>query len=79
MKKDRNLDTTDKNILRVLSQYEHLTPTQVWYELGTVSEKEIERRLESLRAKRFVESVTAEEANRRSLPKRYRLKRGIKK
>jgi len=52
----RVLDSIERDILRVLSLYEHLTPLQLWYELGeddttveTMTEQEILRTLESLK------------------------------
>ena len=65
MKRRTTLDAVDQSILRILSKYEHLTPLQVWYEMGeddavreAMTEEEITSRLESLRGKGLVERVT---------------------
>lgn len=84
--KGRNLlDEVDKSILRILSDYEQLTPLQVWYELGEddavkerTSEEEILTRLESLRKKGFVESVTEVATDDASSSLTYRVKRSDK-
>lgn len=63
-----NMDEMEQSILRILSNYERLTPLQLWYELAEddamkrrLTEKEIISRLESLRAKGFVERITGME------------------
>jgi hypothetical protein len=59
------LDTTDREILRVLSLYEGLDSLQLWYELGEsdgrvdrIAREEILERLEFLGSRGFVEKVT---------------------
>lgn len=63
-----NLDSIDQSILRILSAYKQLTPSQIWYRFDEddalkvrVSEEEISERLESLRASGFVERVNKSE------------------
>lgn len=58
------MDTFDQTILRILSLYDHLTPLQVWFEMGEsdltkvkLIEAEVADRLESLRARGFVETI----------------------
>jgi excisionase family DNA binding protein len=58
------LSPVDQSILRILSLYEHLTLLQLWYEIGEnhalggrLTEKEIERRLQSLTRRGFVENI----------------------
>ena len=65
MAKRSILDEMDQTILRILSDYEGLTPLELWYEIGEddgvkgkATEEEILSRLESLEAKGFVEAVT---------------------
>ncbi|NIO03038.1 MAG: hypothetical protein GTN74_00055 [Proteobacteria bacterium] len=65
MEGDKAFDVIDDTILRIFSLYDHLTSLQVWYELGeedVVGEKltkaEVLDRLESLKVKGFVETVT---------------------
>ena len=65
MARRTTLDAVDRNILRILSKYDHLTPLQVWYEMGeddavreAMTEEEITGRLESLRGKGLIERVT---------------------
>lgn len=67
------MDRIDERILQILSLYDHLTPLQVWYELGEddlvrekMTEAEIFERLESLRARGFVETVTKAQVGGRS-------------
>ncbi len=75
------VDETDQSILRILSNYERLTPLQVWYELGEEdagkskpSTEEVLRRLESLRTRGFVERVSGIEVLGNSRLSIYRLK-----
>lgn len=79
----RVLDSIERDILRVLSLYEHLTPLQLWYELGeddttveTMTEQEILRTLESLKKKGFVARIGETEADNESARPIYRLKTG---
>ncbi len=61
----RETHPIDEKILQILSLYDHLTPLQIWYELGEddlveekLTEAEIFERLEFLRARGFLETVT---------------------
>jgi hypothetical protein len=61
----------DRNIIGTLSSYEHLTPLQLWYELGeddAIKEKptegELQSRLESLTARGLVERTKRERGDR---------------
>lgn len=72
------LDTTDREILRVLSLYVGLDALQLWYELGEsdgrgdrITREEILERLEVLGSKGFVEKVI--EPTTGSEPVRYRV------
>lgn len=72
------LDTTDREILRVLSLYAGLDALQLWYELGEsdgrvdrITREEILERLEVLGSKGFVEKVI--EPGTGSGPVRYRV------
>jgi len=76
-----SVDEMDQSILRILSTYERLTPLQLWYELAEndavkrrLTEKEILSRLESLRAKGFVERITGMEVFGDSRLSIYRMK-----
>jgi excisionase family DNA binding protein len=76
------VDATDQNIIRKLSLYDHLTPLQLWYELGEapvvkgrISMEETRKRLESLMARGFVERARKASFARGSDPEVYRLKR----
>jgi len=67
------MNSIDEKILKVLSLYDHLTPLQLWYELGEddlvkerLTEAEILDKLESLRARGFVETVKRAQAGGRS-------------
>lgn len=69
----REMDPIDERILQILSLYDHLTPLQLWYELGEddlveerLTEAEIFERLESLVARGFVETVTKAKVGGRS-------------
>jgi DNA-binding Lrp family transcriptional regulator len=64
----RVLDSIDRSILRILSAYKQLTPSQIWYRFDEddavkirVTEEEVLNRLESLRACGFVERVKKNE------------------
>lgn len=74
------MNSIDEKILKVLSLYDHLTPLQLWYELGEddlveekLTEGEILDRLESLRARGFVETVKWAQVGGRSGYLGYRL------
>lgn len=78
------VDVIDQNILRILSLYDHLSPLQLWYELGEdgfvgekLTEAEILSQLESLRAKGLVETVTKAEVGGRSGYLGYRVKLAV--
>jgi hypothetical protein len=65
MTKRNKLDVISRNILHVLSLFEHLTLLQLWYELGEdgaskerMTKKEILSRLESLMEHGLVEQLT---------------------
>lgn len=77
----RGLDSIDQSILRILSVYKRLTPSQIWYRFGEddalkvrVGEEEILNRLESLRASGLVERVRKSESERNSNHLGYRIK-----
>lgn len=81
MERAKSLDSTDQNILRILSAYLHLTPLQLWYEIGEddgikerLREEEILDKLESLRAKGFVERVTVAKSSSDTRLLHYRVK-----
>jgi len=82
MEKHDSVDEMDRRILQILSVYKQLTLLQLRYELGgddlpneRVTEEEILKRLESLRERGFVESLTKPEfVNRNSALLIYRLK-----
>jgi|GEM_PF-787539 DNA-binding Lrp family transcriptional regulator len=63
MKKSRSLDAINRNILKILSLYEHLDLLELWFEMGedgaleTVTKQEVSNRLYSLMAKGFVERI----------------------
>ncbi len=82
MRERGDLDRIDLNILRILSRYDHLTPLQVWFELGEddlVKERatgtEIRSRLDSLETEGFVEAVATSQVGKRPSYIGYRLKR----
>ena len=58
------LDSVDRHILCILSLYEALELLQLWYEIGEsnglverMTQEELSRSLESLRARGFVENI----------------------
>lgn len=79
------LDTTDRNILRVLSLYADLGPLELWYELGEsdgplghITREELSDRLESLRSRGLVERITrSSEIDLGSESWAYRLKKNL--
>jgi len=80
MEGDKALDVIDDTILHILSLYDHLTPLQVWYELGEdgvvgekLTEAEVLDRLEALKVKGFLETVTKAQVGGRSDYRSYRL------
>lgn len=83
MERKNRLDSIDRNILRILSLYEHLNLLQLWYEFGEddalkerITKEEISNRLEYLRAKGFVERVMDAEIDYDSGYLSYRIKKG---
>lgn len=83
MKRKNKLDTIDRNILRILSLYEHLNLLQLWYECGEddalkgrTTKEEISERLEYLSVKGLVERIMGAETDDDSGDLIYRLKRG---
>ncbi|NIO03139.1 MAG: hypothetical protein GTN74_00600 [Proteobacteria bacterium] len=76
-----DVDQIDRNILRILSAYERLTPLQVWYELEEdtagktkPSVEQILQRLEFLSDRGFVEKLTGSEVSGNYSLSIYRLK-----
>ena len=76
-----SLDSINRNILEILSNYGQLTPLQWWYELGEdeggeerVTEEEILSRLDALMAKGFVERITRPGVDGDSAHAFYRVK-----
>lgn len=69
MKGSRGLDAIDQGILQILSLYEHLTLSELWFEigeagtLGPVTKEEVSRRLQSLGDQGLVERVTLEDGD----------------
>jgi DNA-binding Lrp family transcriptional regulator len=69
MKGSRGLDAIDQGILQILSLYEHLTLSELWFEigeagtLGPVTKEEVLRRLQSLGNQGLVERVTLEDGD----------------
>jgi DNA-binding Lrp family transcriptional regulator len=69
MKGSRGLDAIDQGILQILSLYEHLTLSELWFEigeagtLGPVTKEEVLRRLQSLGDQGLVERVTLEDGD----------------
>jgi len=61
------LDAIDQGILQILSLYEHLSLSELWFEigeagtLGRITKEEVSRRLQSLMDQGLVEHVTLEE------------------
>ena len=65
MGRRKPLDEMDRSILEILSAYDHLTPLQLWYELGEddsvkedFTEEDVQGRLQALTARGFVERIT---------------------
>ncbi|NIQ37893.1 MAG: hypothetical protein GTN81_04795 [Proteobacteria bacterium] len=82
MARRTTVDQIDKDILRILSTYEQLTALELWYEVGeddrvklNVTEKEIKKRLESLKTRGFVERVKKKAAQNEAAYLGYRLKK----
>lgn len=69
MGKARALDAIDQEILRVLSLYEQLSLSGLWFEigearvLGPMTKEQISSRLESLKGRGFVERISLGEGN----------------
>jgi len=69
MERNESLDAIDRNILRILSLYEHLGLLELWFEMGeadtheSISKGEILSRLESLMAQGVVERINLENGN----------------
>jgi len=63
MGKAKSLDAVDQEILRVLSLYEQLSQSELWFEigearvLGPVTKEQVSSRLESLKGRGFVERI----------------------
>ena len=84
MKGGYGVDTVDQAIVRVLSLYDHLTPLQVWFEMGEsdlikvrLTEAEVVDRLESLRAGGFVETIARVQAGGHPTYLDYRVTSGV--
>ena len=78
------MDAFDQAILRILSLYDHLTPLQVWFEMGEsdltkvkLTEAEVADRLESLRARGLVETIARVQAGGRPTYLGYRTTTGV--
>jgi hypothetical protein len=69
MGKAKSLDAVDQEILRVLSLYEQLSLSEVWFEigearvLGPVAKEQVLSRLESLKGRGFLERISLGEGN----------------
>ena len=69
MGKAKSLDAVDQEILRVLSLYEQLSQSELWFEigearvLGPVTKEQVSSRLESLKGRGFVERISLGEGN----------------
>jgi DNA-binding Lrp family transcriptional regulator len=69
MERNRTLDAIDRNILNILSLYEHLNLLKLWFEMGEADNQEstskgkVLNRLQSLMAKGFVERINLEDGN----------------
>jgi DNA-binding Lrp family transcriptional regulator len=79
---DVQVDAIDRNILRILCLYEHLSLLQLWYELGEgnpmkkrLTKEEISSRLESLKVQGVVKRIIEGEDSIRWALKRGQIKR----
>jgi DNA-binding Lrp family transcriptional regulator len=69
MGKTKSLDAVDQEILRVLSLYEQLSQSELWFEigearvLGPVTKEQVSSRLESLKGRGFLERISLGEGN----------------
>jgi len=69
MGKAKALDSIDQEILRVLSLYEQLSLSELWFEigearvLGPMTKEQISGRLESLKDRGVVERISLGEGN----------------
>jgi hypothetical protein len=69
MGKAKSLDVVDQEILRVLSLYEQLSQSELWFEigeasvLGPVTKEQVSSRLVSLRGRGFVNRISLGEGN----------------
>jgi len=69
MERNRSLDAIDRNILKILSLYEHLNLQELYFEIGeagtleSVSKGKVLNRLQSLMTQGFVERITLENGN----------------
>ncbi len=67
MKESHGLDAIDQCILQILSLYEHLGLSELWFEigeagkLGPITKEELSHRLQSLGDQGLVEHVTLED------------------
>ena len=64
MTRNRNLDDVNGVILQILSLYERLTVSDLWFEIGEsdtserISKEELQKRLEFLKTEGFVKGKT---------------------
>jgi len=71
MKRSQGLDAIDQGILEILSLYERLSLSELWFEigeagtLGPITEQEVSRRLQSLMEQGLVEPVILEDEETR--------------
>jgi hypothetical protein len=76
------VNETDRSILRILADYEQLTPLQIWHEVGETgavrpSQEEIVARLEGLTEKGLIERITGTAVLGNPRLSIYRTKDGI--
>jgi len=67
MKGSQGLEAIDQGILQILSLYEHLSLSELWFEIGEagtmkpITKEELSRRLQTLRGQGLVEDVMLED------------------
>jgi len=68
MEGNKSLDVINRGILQILSLYEHLSVSDLWFEIGEsdtserITKEELQKRLEFLKTKGFVKGKMFEDA-----------------